>query len=150
MEFIDDLVGRLRSNSRSETSKKQEHSEQEQTKDEQFASSRSVLAKFGPSQTTLSNIFPEHVGTKLVVDKAGQGDTVAEGLEEGDWVAEKHHRRKNKENILEHAGEGEDEGRGLADLRCVSASTDYIVLSYLPGTRQTRSGGMQSWHWQGE
>jgi hypothetical protein len=103
-----------------QTNENHEHGDHNKTKDDQLASSRASLAKFGPLHATLTQVLPQLISTELVKDETHKSNAVAESLEECNRVAEKEHRREDEEDVLEHAGEGKNKGRGLANLLQVS------------------------------
>lgn len=106
----------LRSEARSKAAEQDEDDEDDETEDNHLAKSRVAGTVFSPSTATLAKVLLKLIGAKLVVDKTAEGNGVTEGLETGNGVLENHHGGEDEENILQHTGEGEDEGRGLADL----------------------------------
>lgn len=106
----------LRSEARSKTTEEDEDDEDDETKNDQLAQSRVAGAVFRPSTTTLAKVLLELIRAKLVVDETAERNAVTEGLEARDGVLEDDHRREDEQNVLQHTGEGENKGRGLADL----------------------------------
>lgn len=102
------------------TAEEDEDDEDGETKDDELAQSGVARTVLGPGATASANVLLDLVGTELVVDETAEGNAVAKGLETGDGVAEDEHRGKDEEDILEDTGQGEDEGRGLANLQSVS------------------------------
>lgn len=67
----------------------------------------------------------ELVAAEGVVDQPAEGDGVAGELERGDLLGAEDDGEGNEEDGLEDAGEGEDQARGLADLRTGLAPRDF-------------------------
>lgn len=111
-----ELVGSLRSIGGSKPAEEEEEREDHENDDGNLAQDRSGVAKLGPLAATLSGIVPDLLVAELVVDHATQSDAVAEELETRDLGAPDEHGGGNQHDVLEDSAEGEDKGRGLADL----------------------------------
>lgn len=70
----------------------------------------------GPGAATVASVLLELVGTELVVDETAKSDGVTKELQRGNGVAEDEHGGDDEENVLQHTGEGKDEGRSPANL----------------------------------
>lgn len=68
-----------------------------------------------------------------VVGEAGEGDGVAEALEEGDLGAPDDDGDDDEEDVLENAGEGHDEAGRLADLQSRLLVAKAMRLRYADG-----------------
>lgn len=106
----------LGSEAGSKAAEKDEDDEDDEAENNQLAQSGVAGAVFSPSTATLTKVLLELVGTELVVDETAESNAVTESLQTGDGVLENHHRGEDEQNILQHTGEGENKGRGLADL----------------------------------
>ena len=132
-------LGRLvRSNGGAHSADDHEERDDDSSQDDELTSNRTCLAKLSPGHGALAQVVLELLATELVVDQAAQSDAVAERLEKTDGVLEEHHGGKDEENVLEHTGERENKGRGLANLILVSANPLYHSLLYIPGRQQKR------------
>lgn len=110
--------GVLSRNSSSGTNAAKEENDGDEDEDDndELAGSRTTGAIVSPSTLRRAHVLLDLVGSKLVVDKAAERDTVSEELEGRNGVAEDHHGGDNEEDVLEYTAEGHDEARGSADL----------------------------------
>lgn len=65
----------------------------------------------------LEHLFHGGCATELIVSEAAEGNGEAEELDAGDGVVEEEHGCEDDHDVLENARQGENEGRGFADLR---------------------------------
>ena len=94
-----------------------QHDDQERAaNDDELAHSRVTHTVVCPGALTLCDVALDLLAAELVVDEAAEGDGVAEGLEAGDGVMEEDHAGDDEEDVLEDAGQGEDERGGFANL----------------------------------
>lgn len=105
-----DLTGRLRGIARSKGAENHEHGHDDGSKDHQLAEDWASVAKLLPLHATLSEVFLQHLASKLVVDETTQSNAVTESLEKRDGVLEQEHGCEDEEDVLQHTGESEDEG----------------------------------------
>lgn len=106
----------LGSEARSEAAEQDENDEDDEAEDNKLAQSRVAGAVLSPGAAALTKVLLELVRTELVVDKTAESNAVAERLETGNGVLEDDHGGEDEQDILQHTGEGENKGRGLADL----------------------------------
>jgi hypothetical protein len=110
------LVGLIRSIAGPKATENQKHGDDDSTKDHQLSERWAGLTELCPLHAALAEELLQLLSTELVVDETAESDAVAKGLDKGNGVAEEEHGRENKENVLEYTGEGENEGRSLANL----------------------------------
>lgn len=115
-----EFVCRLRCISRSKRSEDEEKRDDDSSEDHEFAQNRTSLSELSPNHGALCKVFLHLLTAQLVVNEATQGDAVTESLQQANGVTEQDDRCKDEENVLEHARQGKDEGRSLADLVTVS------------------------------
>lgn len=69
---------------------------------------RPAGAEVRPAALALPDVLLELVAAEFVVDEAGEGDGVAEGLQGADGVAEDEHAGDDEQDVLEHARQRHD------------------------------------------
>lgn len=110
LNTIVQLASLVRGVARTKTAQDEEHGHNNGAEDHQLAKRRTGLAELGPLHTTCAESLLKLLPTELVVDKTTERDAVAESLEKGDGIAEEKHGGENEKDVLEHTGEGKDEG----------------------------------------
>jgi len=118
---IVNLASLLRSIAWAKRSQDHEHGNENRGKDHQLAENGSGVAQLLPLHAALTEVLFEFLTAKFVVDETTKCNAVSKGLKKRDGVLEEKHGCEDQENILEDAGESEDKGGGLANLRAVSA-----------------------------
>ena len=114
---IVNLLSRLKGGPRAKAVEHRAEDDCQRKENDCLAAKRASGAEIGPLQASLCDQVLCDVGTELVVHEASKSDAVTESLKKADWVAKQEHRSKDKEDVLEHTGESEDEGGGLANLQ---------------------------------
>lgn len=98
------------------TAKEQEDEQHTAADDDELPRSRAGLAKLVPVAASLTGVTLENIGAQLVVDHAGEGDTVAKELQTANLGTPDNHGGNDEEDVLEDTAERKHQGRGLADL----------------------------------